>query len=86
MLHLYNGVLLWMLKHLWILLPCEIPTGWLTLTVRNIRASCRTAEYVKGKDPVKLAAQSQSLRLVASLEAKASWLAVPTMPFFLSFS
>jgi hypothetical protein len=41
------------LKHLWILLPCEIPIRWLTVTVRNVRASCRTAEYVKSKDPVK---------------------------------
>lgn len=40
------------LKHLRILLPCEIPTRWLTVTVRNIRASRRTAEYVKSKDPV----------------------------------
>jgi len=67
------------LKHLWILIPYEIPTRWLTVTVRNVRASRRMAEYVKGKDLVWLAAHSQSLRLVAFREA--SWLAVLTMPY-----
>ena len=40
-------------KHFWILLHCEIPTKWLTVTVRNVRALRRTAEYVKSKNPVK---------------------------------
>jgi hypothetical protein len=46
MLRLHNRVLLGMLhvavhpcvlKHLCILLPCEIPTRWLTVTVRSVR-------------------------------------------------
>ena len=69
-----------MLKHLWILLPCEKPTRWLTVTVINVRASRRTAGYVKSKDPVKIAAWLESLRLVAFREAKASRLAVLKMP------